>query len=402
MLLGRKWEPGIAILEDDILSRQSAFQNQAFTERRKEPRLAIAVPARYKHHQKGLWWKHAYTLDISQNGLRLATQHPFSVGQGIQLKVKLPEISKPFRLEGIVVWVKPSERDPSLHTCGVALENLRRASRKEKLIGFMAERLCDFAATTPWRLTCAPAETLEELKAAYRLVYKEYLLRGYCRANSSQMHFNVFCLWPETRTFLLKKNEQLVGTISLLMDSPAGLPIEPLFPEEIAALKAPQKSFAEVGMLALDRELFPKRSFSLTDFQKLVCSFYLFKLMFEYARWKGVTDLVIAVHPKHKELYRFLCFQEIGPVRSYEGACGKPALLMHLDAPRAEKELSVTHASAARYFLKQPTAVNILEKYFVWTGGAVKDLLSEALPLGLKFSEVQRNYLERCYPDLKL
>ena len=77
-------------------------------------------------------------------------------------------------------------------------------------------------------------ETHDDLRAAFKLIYKEYHKRKYCESNEAGMHYSPYCLLPQTRTFMLKNQKQLLGTMTLIGDSPWGLPTESLFPEEIA------------------------------------------------------------------------------------------------------------------------------------------------------------------------
>jgi hypothetical protein len=51
--------------------------------------------------------------------------------------------------------------------------------------------------------------------------------------------------------------------------------------------------------------------------------------MAQRARFRGVDDLLIAVHPRHAKFYeRYLGFESIGPLRSYRAVCGQPAVAM--------------------------------------------------------------------------
>ena len=169
----KHWEPGIAVLEDDVLRKAKTQHN--FSEKRSEPRLLLSIPARYRSLKKKFGWKPACTLDVSQNGVRLATRNKVALHERIGLEIKLPEFEKPFQLNGVVVWVKPSLNNDSFTTCGVAFENLKRVNHKEKFIGFMADKLCHLAIKHTPQLICHPAQSLEDLKKSYKLVYKEYL-----------------------------------------------------------------------------------------------------------------------------------------------------------------------------------------------------------------------------------
>ncbi|MBI4358719.1 MAG: hypothetical protein HY584_05400 [Candidatus Omnitrophica bacterium] len=184
--------------------------------------------------------------------------------------------------------------------------------------------------------SCHTAKRFEDLRDAYRLVYEEYLIRGYCKPKTCRLHYTYFCALPESRTFLLFKREETetLGTASLILNSPCGLPSEFLFPEQIRQLQNDGRQLAEVTLLAVSSGAFGSTIFSLTNIQKLIGIFQLFKAIFHYTQAKGITDLIVAVNPKHEKLYQYLTFEPISPIRSYSKVCGKPALLMRLDMLR--------------------------------------------------------------------
>ncbi|MBI3615869.1 MAG: PilZ domain-containing protein [Candidatus Omnitrophica bacterium] len=392
--LKRRWQTSVGQRLD--------LGDQLSEERRRATRVSLSVPVLYRVQGNGRDWKQAKKANFSQSGVRLSVTPPISVGARIDLEMKLPNIPKPFQTEGTVVWVAPFVGHRSTVQCGVVFEDLRRVSNKERLTAFIADKLCQFALHSISDLTARPAQSLGEMKAAYRLVYKEYLARGYCQPNPSQMHYNFYCFLPETCTFILERKGQLLGTISLMGGSACGLPMETLFPEQIAELRNPGRRLAEVGLLALDLEAIGKsaRLFSLTNFQKQASLFRLFKVMFDYARFiVGATDLVIGMHPKHEVLYRYLTFEAIGPVRSYPGACGKPALPMRMDIRRTEETTLMDHGKGF-YFLRESMPKEILEKRFHWTEETVRQFLKEKRPLWDQLSPVCRAHLETCYPGL--
>ncbi|HOW59358.1 MAG TPA: hypothetical protein PLO78_06520 [Candidatus Omnitrophota bacterium] len=219
----------------------------------------------------------------------------------------------------------------------------------------MIRRLCDAVAVRKEDddsvLRIARSE--DELAAAYRLLYREYLKRGFCQPNPSRMHYTFHCFLPTSRTFILEKKGQVAGTLSLMMDSPHGLPAESAFESEIKALKSPVHCIAEIGLFALDPALFRSDRGHLAYFRKLADAFILFKGAFDYARFTCMTDFVIAVHPKHEPLYRSFTFQKIGSERPYAPACGHPSIAMHMNIQRWFDIVPQEH-SMKSYFLKEP------------------------------------------------
>lgn len=393
------WELGIGILEDNVFGQIKTLPS-AIIDRRREARMSMSLPVRYRQKGRKLPWLHTRSVDVSRNGVRIVTDECVTIGAQVELDVKLPDIEKTVRLEGVIVWANPSSNDMKTLECGIAFKNLRRLSNKEKIMYFMADKICSMAEKNSPHILCRPASSEKDLEKAYGLVYREYLARGYCEENPLGMHYNVFSILPDSRTFLLEKDDMLLGTISLAIDSPCGLPMESLFPEEIAKLRKSGRRLAEVTLLALNKDCFPKKTFTLTDFQKLTGSFRLFKTMFDYARLlAGVTDLVMTMHPKHKELYHYLKFETIGPVKSYKGACGKPALPMHMDIVEVLSHVSLTHG-AGYYFLRESTPRGLLEKNLNWSPEMLQKYLFENKSLFNSLSAKQKIHVESCYRKL--
>lgn len=393
------WELGIGILEDNVFGLPVAGPKTAdpLLEKRKEARISFSLPIRYRSKGSPFRWFHSQSIDVSRNGVRIALDRKVPIGTALELDIKLPEIDKNVRLEGVVVWTNPSSNLPTAMECGIAFKNLRQLSNKEKVMYFMADKICSMAERSEKNFACRPVLSKNDLENAYRLVYKEYQLKNYCAKNKHGLHYSLYSLLPESRTFLLEKNEVIAGTVSLIADSPCGLPLETIFPGEIASLRKPGRKVAEVGLLALDSSSFNKGSFSLTDFQKLTGSFRLFKILFDYARTiGGVTDLVIGMHPKHKDLYRYLHFETLGPVRSYPGAQGKPALLMHLDLAHVMSTASLKRG-AGLYFLKDLMTHEELTRYMPWSKELFHEYLAKEV---IKKDLLDRNraYLDSIYP----
>jgi hypothetical protein len=242
---------------------------------------------------------------------------------------------------------------------------------------YIADKLCELASRqeTNDASTVRIAQTLDELKAAYRVIYQEYVLRGFCPPDESQMHYNFYCFLPSSRTFILEKKGQVIGTLSLIMDSQYGLPAESAFPDEIGALKLPACRIAEIGLFGLDQTLLRGRDRHLANFRKLAMAFTLFKEMFSYARGASITDFVIAVHPKKESLYRSFTFQKIGSERPYRPACGNPAVAMHMNIDRWF-QITPQDQPMKAYFSGESSR-DLFQDYFEWDDGVVNELLQE-------------------------
>lgn len=258
---------------------------------------------------------------------------------------------------------------------------------------FLAEKLLDFEV--PWednaivRLAKNPAE----FKSAYRLVYREYLKKRYCRPSKSRMHYTFHCFLPDSRTFFLEKSGAFLGTLTLIPDSPCGLPIENVFPEEVQKIRSAESRIAEISLLAIDPSLYKQRELNLLHFRNWSSVFPLFKGMFQYAKQIGITDLIIAVHPDHQKLYQTLAFKTVSSIRPYPMACHNPAVALRLNIRDWMDHAPSDHITKI-YFLSD-TAMDTenLEPEAEWTADSMREMLS-----GKLVPATAQQYFETAYP----
>ena len=120
-----------------------------------------------------------------------------------------------------------------------------------------------------------------------------------------------------------------LGTVSLGLDSEAGLLCESTYRDEVAALRGPGVRLCELTKLAVDQ----------TDLNKHIMA-SLFHIAYIYARViNEMTTLVIEVNPRHVAFYvRALGFEIVGPVRQCERASA-PAVLLKLSLEHAERQI---------------------------------------------------------------
>lgn len=281
------------------------------------------------------------------------------------------------------------------------LENSGATAQDREIKKPFADRIPVLALKHSDQYFCRAAQQFEDLREAYQLVYEEYLARGYCESRPSRMHYTHFCVLPSSRTFLLQKKdeEEILGTASLILNSPCGLPIESLFAEKVRELQEKGRRIAEVSLLAVSTTAFGKTIFSLTNTQKLIATFQLFKAVFCYAQSNGVTDLIVAVNPKHEKLYQYLAFESIAPIKSYSSVRGNPALLMRLDII-GFMDARFRNRIVQKYFLHKST--EDIESRSLPMEREVLDrlFLETEPPLPAEEFSIFQAYLKSCYSDL--
>jgi len=191
--------------------------------------------------------------------------------------------------------------------------------------GPLIRRNCRIDPTRVEGIVFKIADTREELEAAYRLVHDVYVQEGYADTHASGLRVNLRYALPTTTTFVGIAEGKVVITMTLVGDSPLGLPMDAIFSRELYRFRREGRFIAEVSALASD-----------PDYRKGTQALALFsnKIMWLYAiRSLKVDDLVIAINPKHRWVYQTLIlFEPVSSgVKSYHYVKDAPAIAMRLD-----------------------------------------------------------------------
>jgi hypothetical protein len=167
------------------------------------------------------------------------------------------------------------------------------------------------------------ARSQDDLMGAFRLVYDSYLRAGLIQPSQDQIRVTAYHLLPTTEVFIAKCGEEVVSTLSLMIDGKLGIPMEQMYPEEVNSFRARGLKVAEVGCLA-DRRQRPSRY--------LETFFQMTRLMAQAARYRGVDMLIAAMHPRHAHFYKkLLGFRPFGNETQCPYVSDRPAVALYLD-----------------------------------------------------------------------
>ncbi|QDV75100.1 N-acyl amino acid synthase FeeM domain-containing protein [Botrimarina mediterranea] len=192
------------------------------------------------------------------------------------------------------------------------------------------------------------ARTNDQYCGAFELAYKSYCRAGLDNPNEYGMRVTAHQLLDTSQVFVATYHEEVICTLTLVRDGELGLPMEAVYPQEIASRRNRGLRLAEVTCLA-DRRLSPKRFFTL------FCE--LSRLMAQFAELHGVDEIWIACHPNHALLYeRRLAFERQGELSDYPAVLGNPAVPLCVDL----RELKVNYPRVWRQFFSERIAEDIL------------------------------------------
>jgi len=290
-----------------------------------------------------------------------------------------------------------------------ALENLPAPIKRRSYL-----RHLHFNAAELSNVTFKLAETDQEREQAFRVLHDMYVRRGLLDPRQSGLKLTVFSLLPTTAIFVGMRNGSVLSTMSLVEDSPLGLPMEDLYGDAVEKVRARGGRLAEVGALAVARGARGKG-----------LALQMYNLMFRWAHFhRSIDDLVIAVHPRVRDFYEtLLLFGKIGGERRYSTLKDAPAVALRLDLRTSVARYRKIYDSRAELSDASKPGENLyrffcVEEYpnlrlpFRATGGSLAplpafppsqaDSFLEREPVDVgSLTPEQRKYLLRQLPKLK-
>lgn len=163
-----------------------------------------------------------------------------------------------------------------------------------------------------------------QIKAACGLVNDRYEWRGY--GGNHEITADAYHV-----TFNAELDGEVVGTITLGVDSRAGLSLDRTFGSELRDFRAGRGSrLCELTKFAFSPSVQSRHLMAA-----------LFHVVFIYGqRTYNCTDLLIEVNPRHVRFYEMMLhFEKVGALRSNESV-GAPAQLMRIEVETIRREIN--------------------------------------------------------------
>lgn len=174
------------------------------------------------------------------------------------------------------------------------------------------------------------ADSKEEKRKARALVLMEYVRSGYIAAADGGADAPLGILPSDQAvassssvTLVVPNGEDIVGTVSLVFDSPDGFPMDSLYHEELEAIRREGYCLAEVVQLATDQD-YANTLPGIGGNLSLLLG--LFRGVLRLGEERGVEGFCITVNPKHDSFYAELGFVPIAEARPYKALGGAMAL----------------------------------------------------------------------------
>jgi hypothetical protein len=244
------------------------------------------------------------------------------------------------------------------------------------------------------------ARTRQDLEAAYSLVYKEYLKRGYIKPDGEPLKLSIFNALPQTTTFIALLDNKIVATATVVPDSPLGLPMDKIYHEELCLLRQRSDKICEVSMLASDTQLFQGGVSMMLNAKKLFFIFNLFKIIFDYARELAKLDYIcVTINPKHKLTYEYILFKDLGGLKQYDTVNNAPAIAKYLDLESSKEECQkLNKPGLYQMFFVRRTHPEHFARKAVLSPADLKYFFVDKTDIFKEAAGIQMAYIKSCYP----
>jgi hypothetical protein len=165
-------------------------------------------------------------------------------------------------------------------------------------------------------ITCEQLFALSEISDVKKIVEKVYKEEGYTSSESDPTKIPNSLGCENAIVFGAKINGNLFGTISVVVDSEIGLPMDSLYRSSLNTVRAQGKILAEFTQFAVDENLFLSLCEKNSTEHKMN-SLLIFSKAVEYATTQNVNVLCIMINPKYVNFYKSLGLEIIGEEKYY-------------------------------------------------------------------------------------
>ncbi len=174
------------------------------------------------------------------------------------------------------------------------------------------------------------ARTTAEYQDAFRLLHVAYVFQGIESIGDHEMRITPQHVLPESTVFVAYEGKKIVGTMTVTLDSPSGLPLDKDYPEHLAALRQKGARLVEFGSLAVVQRCWHSGVTNLLNiaahqWSRNVCH---------------ATHCVVGTHPRAHPVYRAAyAFRRLGRARLH-AELNAPVLGMVYNLKKTERHIA--------------------------------------------------------------
>lgn len=169
---------------------------------------------------------------------------------------------------------------------------------------------------------CSCATSLEQVQAAWQLVYDRYSNMGLINRNPFGIHAVPGAVGKHACVIWGPDGGHVGHTMTLFRDNPMGLALDSVYAQELDAMRRDSRRLLEVGMLADSRESVARGIGAL---------FGMMRWAIHFGLHEDLTDIVIGVHPRHAAFYvRCYGFEQFAAPTDYPLVRNNPVVGLRL------------------------------------------------------------------------
>lgn len=215
-------------------------------------------------------------------------------------------------------------------------------------------------ATARTALEIGVASRLDQVVAAWQLVYQAYRRIEIINANPAEVHTSPLAISPQTAVIVGTCRDEVASTLTMMHDSERGLPLDDVYSRPMAALRQRGEKLMEVGLLA-DRRAKASRA--------IAAIFGMMRFVFYNARFTR-SIIVCGVHPHHAGFYmKSFGFEVAAPETTHPGVNNQPVIFLRLDLDQ-KLQLDPLPRGLAMY-VADPLAADTFDVRFPLTATSV-------------------------------
>ena len=152
------------------------------------------------------------------------------------------------------------------------------------------------------------AHDLEHYQDAFSLLHSAYVFQGLKIPRGVTMRITPQHVLPESTVFVAYEGDVIVGTMTVTLDSPAGLPLDKDYGEALASWRARGDVLVEFGSLAVVRRCWHD---GVTTLLNMAANWWSHKIL-------HANRLVMGINPAASDVYAALfLFEPLGPPRHH-------------------------------------------------------------------------------------
>ena len=180
------------------------------------------------------------------------------------------------------------------------------------------------------KCTVRVANQLELRQKAYKNMHAIYSKTGIAENNGNGLWLSIYDALPETTTLIAEDRKgEIAGTLTLVFDSPIGLPADELYKKEIDGLRDTCNPVCEFVSLGVSKE--GKSSL------KVLAGLFYCGFLYAWQKSNAVISIITS-HSRDERFYsRNFSFEKLGPERHYAKVNGAPTVLLYVSFERLNR-----------------------------------------------------------------